>query len=299
MEDSNNLLTAASPHGTEPAPPAWLRPEISGTGLQEPPQSQGKIYVSLTSIFDNQVRLLRTLQSILDQSRVPDLVFLYLSEEPYLKDKGFPGRVITDRSLERFLEQHRDLIRLRWVDNTGPYRKLLPLIGELADDGFIHRDVVGIITLDDDLEYHREVVSMLANSNAPVACLRGFDMKIQQTSDLLTWGYFTREPVTEGTSVFYFSTGVGGVFYRRSVFDGLLKVFLDASVYLECCPTNDDIWFNFLRIVKGVSMTVVDAPYVEQDLTNDDTSLWQSFNLGRNNLQICATAERLQQYGLL
>ena len=49
-----------------------------------------KIFVSLTSIFDNQNILLKTLQSIKNQSLMPNKCFIYLSEEPHLLDKEFP-----------------------------------------------------------------------------------------------------------------------------------------------------------------------------------------------------------------
>jgi len=172
-------------------------------------------------------------------------------------------------------------------------------MSELAGSSAAHRGEVRVLTLDDDLEYHPDVVATLVDCNALVACLRGFDMKVRRPSDLLTWEYSRRKRVSAGSSVFHFSTGVGGDLYTPSIFDELLEVFVDDALYLECCPTNDDIWFNFLRIVKGVPMTVVDAPYVERDLTNSSTALWQAFNFELNNRQIRATAARLQQIGLL
>ena len=42
------------------------------------------VYISITSIFQNQDILLQTLQSIMNQTRKPDKIFLYLSEESYI-----------------------------------------------------------------------------------------------------------------------------------------------------------------------------------------------------------------------
>ena len=45
------------------------------------------------SVFlKNQDLLLQTLQSIIKQSILPDKIFLYLSEEPYILDTGFKDK---------------------------------------------------------------------------------------------------------------------------------------------------------------------------------------------------------------
>ena len=48
-----------------------------------------KLYVSLTSIFDNQDILIETIKSILNQTKKSDNIYFYLSENPFLLDKGF------------------------------------------------------------------------------------------------------------------------------------------------------------------------------------------------------------------
>lgn len=259
----------------------------------------GKIYVSLTSIFDNQGRLLKTLQSILDQSLVPDAVFVHLSAEPYLKDQGFPDRRIPHRGLKAFLDRNRDLVKVRWVENTGPYRKLLPLIRDIRERRSTDEETVRIITVDDDLIYHPDVIFNLFESGAACACLRGFAMKVREVGELLSWGYWRKRRLASGSSVFHYATGVGGVLFTLPVFEGLFDVLLDDAIYRACCPTNDDIWFNFLRIANRVPLTVVDAPYVEKDLTNGGTSLWQRFNQAKNNDQIRATSAQLRKIGVL
>ena len=86
-----------------------------------------KIFVSLTSIFQNQEILLKTLKTICNQSLKPDKCFLYLSEMPYLLDLGFKNRKIND-CLKNFLDEQKNFIQTIWCDNTGPYRKLLPFL---------------------------------------------------------------------------------------------------------------------------------------------------------------------------
>lgn len=60
------------------------------------------VYVSLTSIFKNQSKLLRTLVSITKQTYSPNKIFLYLSETPYILDSGFKKKKITNIKLSKF-----------------------------------------------------------------------------------------------------------------------------------------------------------------------------------------------------
>ena len=83
----------------------------------------------MTSIFINQERLLKTLESMVAQSHLPSTIYLYLSEESYILDTGFKGKEITNKKLLSFIEKN-SLIEVKWVENTGSYRKLLPLLKE-------------------------------------------------------------------------------------------------------------------------------------------------------------------------
>jgi hypothetical protein len=72
-----------------------------------------KVYVSLTSIFDNQNILLLTLMSIRNQTVIPDKCFIFLSEDEKFKDKGFPDKKITNPGLIYFLNQNKVITPLR------------------------------------------------------------------------------------------------------------------------------------------------------------------------------------------
>ena len=102
------------------------------------------VYVAMTSIFGRQSLLLNTLKSIKDQTLQPTKCYIYLSEEPYLVDSGFTNKQLKHQELEQFLDSHQDLFEVRWTKNTGPYRKLLPLLKDKWNEDCV------IITLDDD-----------------------------------------------------------------------------------------------------------------------------------------------------
>ena len=64
------------------------------------------VYVSLTSIVQNQNILVPTLEAILQQSRQPDKIFLYLSEEAYILDTGFEDKEITNTTLKNIIDDN-------------------------------------------------------------------------------------------------------------------------------------------------------------------------------------------------
>ena len=88
------------------------------------------IYISLTSIYKNQNILLLTLKSLINQSLKPTQIYLYLSQFPFLLDSGFPNRIITDNALQKFINLNKNNITIKWVNNIGSYRKLIPLLKE-------------------------------------------------------------------------------------------------------------------------------------------------------------------------
>ena len=112
------------------------------------------VYISVTSTFKNQDILEQTLQSIMKQTRLPDKIFVYLSEDAYLLDSGFKDRKITNLNLLKTLSLN-SIINVKWVKNIGSYRKLLPLLKEKwREDCFI-------ITIDDDTIYDSHLIENL------------------------------------------------------------------------------------------------------------------------------------------
>lgn len=124
------------------------------------------VYISLISIFKNQDILLQTLQSIMKQTRLPDKICLYLSEEPYILDDGFKDKKITNSKLLKYINDN-SIIDIKWVKNIGSYRKLLPLLKDKLDEDCI------IITIDDDTIYDTHLIENLVNDYHKHKCGNG------------------------------------------------------------------------------------------------------------------------------
>jgi len=234
-----------------------------------------KVYVSLTSIFQNQLILLKTLQSIINQTLLPDKIYLYLSKEPYLLDKGFTNGLDSIQSdLKQFIKNYNSLITIQFVKNTGSYRKLLPLLEQKKDEDCL------ILTIDDDTVYHPKLIEhYVEDYNTYHCCIsyRGFQMKMKYSMDELN--YKDRETINIGKHLFNFHTGKGGVLYHPSMFLKTYSIIFDESIYKSLCPAQDDVWFVFCRIVNNIECFIDNSKkFMRNDLTNVDTSLYVQFN---------------------
>lgn len=215
------------------------------------------IYISLTSIYDNQQALCDTLFSIQQQSILPTKCYLFLSQEPYLLDKGFKNKNISDE-LTSILKD--DLFVVEWVLNTGPFRKLLPLLEQKITEDCI------IITIDDDTFYHKDTIKNYLSEYQKYKCViasRSFALKFDNIEDI---SYHNRQH-TINPYLYNFHTGKGAVLYHSSFFDKSKKHLFDSEIYQECCPFGDDIWFNFHRIANKVKCFIPDFTSYTKDLT--------------------------------
>lgn len=234
------------------------------------------VYVSLTSIFKNQDILLRTLQSIMKQTRKPDKIYLYLSEEPYILDSGFKEKSITNKELLNFISK-TSLIDVKWVKNTGSYRKLLPLLKEKWNEDCI------IITIDDDTEYDVNLIENLVvdyNKEKCVIGYRGFTPSFDKIEDF----DYTRHGKLEHLSLYNFLTGKGGILYKPEFFYKTKDLIFNDEIYLNVCDKQDDIWFYIVRILNNVNCYVSNTKWLQRDLHN--MGLYLQFNSKNNNNSI-------------
>lgn len=232
------------------------------------------VYVSLTSIFQNQSELLKTLQSIKEQLFIPSKIFLYISEEPYLLDIGFANKIITNDNLRMFLSDNADLVEIRWTENTGSYRKLLPLLKEKWDEDCL------IITIDDDTEYVNTLLLNLVkdyNQEKCVICYRGYTPKIKNIEDI---NYWDNVPIIT-RYLYNLPTGKGGILYHPSFFKATGDLIFSKDIYTEVSKTTDDLWFFMVRICNKVDCYMPKTQWQKKDNTTKH-ALYGNFN-SKNN----------------
>jgi hypothetical protein len=251
-----------------------------------------KIYVSLTSIFDKQICLLQSLKSIISQSTLPEKCFIYLSEEPYLLDKGFKNKEINKELIE-FVNSH-ELFEIRWVDNIGPYRKLLFLLKEKWDEDCL------ILTIDDDIIYNNNLIKdYIADYNIHKCCIsyRGgtLNFKNKDFSDCV---YEKRKsPILRHAKYNFANSGVGMVTHP-SFFHKTSNLIFNLDIINEVCNTGDDIWYYFCRIANNIDTVIINKPTYFKLFTNY-TALYYNYNKKQNTTNIQKTAAKFIEMELL
>lgn len=231
------------------------------------------IYISLTSIYKNQNLLLQTLQSILKQTCMPNKIFLYLSEEPHIFDTGFKDRKITNLNLLNFIDNN-SIIEVKWVKNTGSYRKLLPLLKDKWNKDCI------IITIDDDTIYYENLIKNLVDDYNKYNCVisyRGFTPLFNKFEN---FDYEIRGN-QKSNSLYNFATGRGGILYKPDFFKKTNDLIFNDEIYKNTCDKQDDIWFYLLRILNNVNCYLAFKKWQTRDIVNH--GLYYHWNKKNNN----------------
>lgn len=242
------------------------------------PRECKRVYVSLTSIYQKQLHLLATLHSMAAQQHAFDKCVVYLSRHPFLIDTGFPEG-LTEPQLAAFFRQNGDKFQVCWVANTGPYRKLVPLMRQLRG----HRKCT-IVTIDDDCIYDNCLVDRLVTLHEAHGCCiaeRVFTPACR--NGLVEFEYSRRVVPPERRALYNFHTGCGGVIYDPAWF--IEKVYDDMiDTALRTIPTADDICFNLLRYKAGIDCLIADGPpcYADRHCVAPHVALFHTYNKSKN-----------------
>jgi hypothetical protein len=245
---------------------------------QEPQPSiinRPPIYVSLTSIYQNQDKLYDTLLSIKNQSLKPSRIYVYLSKDPFLLDKGFANG-ITNKLLENELKN--PIYKLKWTKNEGSYRKLIPILKEKWLENCI------IITVDDDVIYDTNLVEKLYYDFLDKGCsiaYRGFMSK-----KIPSKYQYSLDRKGESLHLYNFATGKGGILYCPHFFHKTGNSVFDSSLYLsDKYKTKDDVWFYLKRIENNIELFLGVTKWLKFDNSSSNESLSISYNSFKSNTE--------------
>lgn len=201
------------------------------------------IYVSLTSIFSNQSILLNTLKSLLDQTLKPNKIFLYLSEEPYLLDNGFANKKITNTDLLNLINKN-NIIVIKWVNNIGSYRKLIPILKEKWNENCF------IISVNDNIIYSNKLIQNFINDYNKYKCAINYSGFTPLFEELKYFDYNKKDKL-ENNYIYNFETSSSGILYKPEFFYDTYDLIFDQNTYLNICK-NDNIWFYIMRIINNI-----------------------------------------------
>ena len=188
--------------------------------------------VAVCSISSRRDCLLRTIRSLMNQT-VPCEIHVFLSEEGFLLDQGFPQKSV-------WPELTQLPVTIHWVPNWASYRKTVSFMKLFPDDIFL--------AVDDDEMFHPTLMKFITDH------YKGGVMAFRATrrSDV---SYNQWEEVREPEkSIYLWHKGNGGVVYDSRLFQD--QTFFASDVFLTLAPTSDDVWVNLWRMYHKIPVTV-------------------------------------------
>lgn len=235
-----------------------------------------EVDVSLTTIAARIGQVERVVLSICAQEPAPARVVLHLSHEPWLLDDGVAEVPAGLRALER-----AGKLDIRFVVNTGPYRKLLPwLAGHIGQDRLV-------VTADDDTIYPQGwLAGLLAGRQAGVTVAHGAHAIPLRDGVVAPYGQWFREPVVS-PSLRLLPVGKDGVLYHAAEFP---PEVLDVALALRLAPTGDDLWLRWHQARLGVQVAVAGQGKLAE--VGQGESLWRRYNRAGGNAAMVSALER-------
>lgn len=206
--------------------------------------------VNLTTTHDRLYLCRIALLSISLQSLRPDRVNVWISKDGYLSDAGIADLDSLGGVLNYVSSNFHELVCVRYTDNIGPYRKLIPALREAASD-----DV--IVTADDDQFYGENWLKLLVDNyskNNTAVAARVREKKYNNFNSLTSykyWDIITSSRVMDKNFVVTFG---GGAVLTQSMFRSIDVI---DDEFLNIAPTADDLWYSKLLELAGTEVAVV------------------------------------------
>lgn len=234
--------------------------------------SPNKIIVSLTTIPSRVENLPLVVDSILNNTIVPDIIYINI---PRISSKENEEYEIP----EQLKLNNQVKINITEKD-YGPLTKLYPTLLEELDPESV------IICVDDDKEYDNHLIEhlLLASEKYPNSCIC-----------ISGWNYinlgFLALPITIPINNMVKNVDIlqcyNGVLYKRKFF----KDDFDDYINIEECKTTDDISISKYLNDKETEILSIPYNFKHKDIDNSNSTSLGNINLKNNNWIKCINKE--------
>lgn len=224
-----------------------------------------QVIVSLTSFPTRIKAVSQAIETILDQTWMPDRVTLWLADSQFpRKEAELPRELLALRS--RGLE-------IFWTKDIKSYKKLVPALKAFPNEV--------IVTADDDLFYPRNWLEELARAYLKdplsIQARRAHEISFLDENTLAPYASWEKDIGPRAHSFNNFLTGVGGVLFPPKA---LHSDVLDEANFTALCPRGDDIWFWAMAVRNGTKINVPVKSFPLRFVEGtQEVSLWRD-NIG-------------------
>lgn len=242
------------------------------------------IIISLTSYGRRIDSVAITIESLMQQTLKANRIVLWIDEKE--KDRELPTSLMNQ--ISRGLE-------VKYCRDIRSYTKLIYSLKAYPKDA--------VITVDDDIIYPYDLVERFIKEHRQhpnlILCSKQHLMKVDKKKRLAPYKKWEKGSRTNEVSILNFPTGVGGVLYPSGSLD--IEVF-NESVFLNICPTADDIWFKAMALRKGTlskrinTLSPNGGDYIENPYVQDFGLFHENVGKNRNDEQLHAVFSKYDLY---
>lgn len=240
--------------------------------------SESPIIVSLTSYPARIKTVWSTVASLLQQSRKPGRIILWLAEEQF-PDRKLPGNLT--RLEKRGLE-------IRFCDDLKPHKKYYYTMQENPESF--------VVTADDDIFYPEDHLEKLwqAHLQYPqhIICL-AFQKILAKDGKFARYKYWPVDRNIQNPGMLALPIGANGVLYPPHCLDE--EVF-NKEALKQTTLFTDDLWLRGMGIQKGTQVYIADLQSLAyfNNVATMKTGLWKTNaqDYGRNDTSWAAFMQR-------
>jgi len=226
---------------------------------------KNRIIISLTSFPDRITKVWLVIETILRQTNKPDMIILWLSEKQFVTKDVLPKKLLE-------LQKRGLKIELRSEDIRS-HKKYYYALKEYSNDI--------LITIDDDIFYRTDLIKklLLLSANNPNIVIANYLYKVSFNDD-----HTNKLQNKENMKFLIFGSGGGTLFPVAS----LHKEVLNKDVFMEICPTADDIWLNAMVHLQKTKIISTATTFIPVPIINKTKIALSRVNvrLGQNNVQM-------------
>lgn len=202
--------------------------KIHKHALYDTKECEGRIIASLTTFPARIDKLWIVVESILRQSRKPDKLILWLSEEQFPSIDSLPQKLLKLR--------HRGLEICLCQGDLRSHKKYYYVLKRFRNDH--------LFTFDDDIIYPSNTISSVLkvaekNPNCVVGRYSNH-IKLDEAGNVCFDRQFTSEYVNTPKWDTFIGSG-GGTLYPAG---SLPEIAMEDDVFMNICKTADDVWLN-------------------------------------------------------
>lgn len=229
-----------------------------------------KVIVAFTSFPKRIGTVNKILDSLVQQTIMPDKIVLYLSLSEFRDFENMPN----------FKEYKKYGFEIHWYEeNLKSHKKWFYAFQEYPNDI--------IITIDDDILYKTTMIETLLKYHKlfprAVIARRTHLIVCNQDGAIAAYNewYGNCDVYVGIPRMDLFPTGNGGILYPPNVFS---QEVLNKTAFMEKCRYADDIWLKIMEVYSGIPVVLAEKSWEDQVLLEYQTNcLFEDYNKNGGN----------------